>query len=331
MRSRQLWNLKIFMPILVAFCLIAHFVWYEMHRVELHIPMHSKQIVDIEKTTIDARPVQKSAGGVDHEIRFAERRKRLQLGCDKHRNQASFGGVQQMLNSRLLWLNRENIIVCMTPKVGSTSWCNYLLGHYHNGSSTWEGIGSPQAVARRLLAPQPGLTGEEKLQQLTSFTKILTVRHPFGRLVSAYRNKAEPCINRTGCYARRNNLPLPSKPLFKDFAEYLIDTVKVPVLADAAAYKSFDIHLSPFFLNCEVCDLNYEYIVKMETWDDDLSYLLPKYHIKYVDKAYGAILNSSDVSFQYFKTLPESLVLKLYEIYKIDFELFGYSLDGYLK
>ncbi|XP_018009388.1 carbohydrate sulfotransferase 11 [Hyalella azteca] len=120
-------------------------------------------------------------------------------------------------------------------------------------------------------------------------------------------------------------------PLFKDFAEYLIDTVKVPVLADAAAYESFNSHWRPFFLNCQVCDLSYEYIVKMETWNDDLSYLLPKYHIEYVEKAYGDILNSSDVSFQYFKTLPELLVLKLYEIYKIDFELFGYSLDGYLQ
>ncbi|XP_018011504.1 carbohydrate sulfotransferase 11-like isoform X1 [Hyalella azteca] len=309
--------------------------------------IRSKQIMDIKEPTTDTSPVQtrlklmqnnvkdlpiESTGGVEHEIKFAERRQRLQLGCDKHRNQASFGGVEHfggVLRNRLLWLNREKIVVCMIAKVASSSWCNYLLNHYLNGSSKSEGYG--HRVAQRLLAPQPGLTGKETLQQLNSFTKILTVRHPFARLVSAYRNKAEPCINETTCYVKTRNIPLSPKALFKDFAEYLIETVKVPVLADDAAYQSFDLHWIPYFLNCKVCDLSYEYIVKMETWNDDLSYLLPKYHIEYVEKAYGDILNSSDVSFQYFKTLPESLVLKLYEIYKIDFELFGYSLDGYLQ
>ncbi|XP_018009857.1 carbohydrate sulfotransferase 12-like [Hyalella azteca] len=338
-----------------------------------------ERIFDIKMKITDAWPVQtrlnlmqnnmkelqtESAGIVEHEKMFAERRKQLQQGCDKYRNQASYGGVQEAIIrvTQMRWINRENLIVCLLAKVGSSSWCHYLLSHHYNGTYPSQIRKNSHALARDVLVPQPGLTGEEMLQQLTSFTKVLTVRHPFARLVSAFQSKvvawaeSEEMLQQLTSFTKiltvrhpfarlvsafqskvvawaerkRNKLPLPPKPLFKDFAEYLIETAKVPIMAVPEAYDSFNNHWRPFFLVCGVCDLSYEYIVKMETWSDDLRYLLPKFHIEFEDQSYGDILNSTAIYFEYFKTLPESLILQLYEIYKIDFELFGYSMDGYL-
>ncbi|XP_018022696.1 carbohydrate sulfotransferase 11-like [Hyalella azteca] len=96
------------------------------------------------------------------------------------------------------------------------------------------------------------------------------------------------------------------------------------------AFRSFDRHWRPYFLNCGACDLNYEYIVKMETWSEDLRYLLPKFNMDEKNEVHENAKNSTDVSYRYIRALPKQLILKLYEIYKIDFEMFDYSLNQYM-
>ena len=39
----------------------------------------------------------------------------------------------------------------------------------------------------------------------------------------------------------------------------------------------------------------------------------------------------SNVSLQYFNTIGKEKIRRLFEIYRIDFEMFGYQLEEYLK
>ena len=39
----------------------------------------------------------------------------------------------------------------------------------------------------------------------------------------------------------------------------------------------------------------------------------------------------SDVSLQYFKNIDREMIEQLYEIYRIDFEMFGYEADQYFS
>ena len=41
--------------------------------------------------------------------------------------------------------------------------------------------------------------------------------------------------------------------------------------------------------------------------------------------------NTDDVLEDYFAQLDRKVVMKLYEMYRVDFEMFGYSLDDYLN
>ncbi|XP_047740130.1 carbohydrate sulfotransferase 11 [Hyalella azteca] len=294
-----------------------------------------------------------SLDDVGREALYAERRARLERVCHEHRNQTSFGGVAAAPRAQLRWLNRERLVVCFSAKVGTTSWCHYLLKHaFPNASYFNTSNAKVHLIALRQLVSQP--QRQEKqfcenplpvldiLQQLASYTKVVNVRHPFARLVSAYRDKIEPCPTdppftqdfSITCFRMstreliRTLPPLPRMVDFKDFVQFLIDKIKVPVVADRSSFNSYDVHWRPYFVNCGVCDLSYKYIIKMETWNEDLRYLLPKFNIG--DEVHGNALNSANASYRYFKTLPRPLILQLYEIYKIDFEMFDYSLDEYL-
>ncbi|XP_018012037.1 carbohydrate sulfotransferase 8 [Hyalella azteca] len=272
----------------------------------------------------------KTGDNIGREALYAERRARLERVCHEHRNQTSFGGVAAAPRAQLRWLNREQLVVCFSAKVGTTSWCHYLLKHaFPNASYFNTSNAQLHLIALRQLVSQPQRL--DILQQLGSYTKVVNVRHPFARLVSAYRDKIEPCSTDPKCYANRKRPPLPTMLDFKDFVQFLIDKIKVPVVADRSSFNSYDVHWRPYFLNCGVCDLSYKYIIKMETWNEDLRYLLPKFNIAAGDDVHGNALNSTNASYRYFKTLPRPLILQLYEIYKIDFEMFDYSLDEYLQ
>lgn len=56
---------------------------------------------------------------------------------------------------------------------------------------------------------------------------------------------------------------------FLEFVEYLVRTIRVPLRLSKSTYNAIEPHWRPYFLKCAVCDLNYHYIIQMESWNDD--------------------------------------------------------------
>ena len=96
-----------------------------------------------------------------------------------------------------------------------------------------------------------------------------------------------------------------------------------------------DDHWIPFYLFCTPCLINYDIIVKVETMLRDQVYVIraaglqglirPRWRHKMYSK------EKEETSKRYFSQLTKQEVKRLYEKYQLDFELFDYKVDDYLK
>lgn len=260
-------------------------------------------------------------------------------------------------NHEVFYIDRPDLLAwCPIYKAASTSWLyNFLTLASLSESYVRNTKEQVSHVARRIWPP---LEYEDAKQAFKVCLKFMIVRHPFERLVSAFRDKLEninigkengvehfylkfgqkivakyrpagqgPPANRYSQDMDDPSLPAPSgiEPTFSEFIKYLIDT-------DLIYYA--DDHWMPYYLHCTPCLVDYEVIAKFETLDRDQNYIIHKSHLEKKIKPSWKHLTkgkkTSDMVQKYFATITKTELMKLYEKYKLDFELFDYSVDEYL-
>lgn len=174
-----------------------------------------------------------------------------------------------------------------------------------------------------------------------SSLNIITVRHPFMRVLSAFYDKMgpqqkswfyRPFAGRIEAAFRAHrhreedrNLPLTGSPTFEDFTNFLT--------GDPSFERFQDGHWKSFDLQCQPCASRYDVIVKMETIEDDMRYLRRKLR---VTTPYDGVFlqigwSHKKKACEMYASLPPKLVTKLYHRYKTDFELFGYAWPDWLN
>ena len=166
---------------------------------------------------------------------------------------------------------------------------------------------------------------------------FLIARHPFERLVSGYRDKfltqEDNLSNKykvvNDILVRYRNQTYNSKaykePTFTEFVRYILD--------ESRASNRLDEHWAPAYSFCNPCQLNFTHIIKFESFDRDTRMILEKAHLSQYLPASGRVqenvskVNSKSISLvdKYLNELPLEILKKLYELYEIDFDLFGYK------
>ncbi|XP_011164292.1 carbohydrate sulfotransferase 11 isoform X2 [Solenopsis invicta] len=246
----------------------------------------------------------------------------------------------------------HNVSYCPVYKAGTTTWL-YNLCLLMNVPEETLNSGREQlsTIARRAI---PELEYPEADRVLNASRRLLVVRHPFERLLSAYRDKLENSVagrehgtlhfyrkygskivrryrkeNFTGPRAdqviRREGVPPPAgvEPTFREFVDYLIET-------DLGSYG--DDHWMPYYLFCTPCLVKYDIIAKVESLWRDQVYAINKLglqdRIKPRWRHSNGYVNASKV---YFSQLNRAMVRRLYEKLRLDFELFDYSPDVYYE
>ena len=169
---------------------------------------------------------------------------------------------------------------------------------------------------------------------------FLFVRHPFERLVSAYRNKLlhpypddHYLLNTLGKHIvqtyRKNSTRTNDTCTFAEFVEFLIDK------AAKNGSNRFNEHWKPQSLLCNICYTRFDFIGKYETLIEDSRIILK--NIK-VDNQFMFPENKTDfyktraseIYEQYMRSIPKGNIKKLYNIYKGDFDAFSYKLPSFL-
>ncbi|KAM9481169.1 carbohydrate sulfotransferase 8 isoform 1-T1 [Clarias gariepinus] len=236
--------------------------------------------------------------------------------------------------SRIYVEDRHKLLYCEVPKAGCSNWKRVLMVLAGAASSTQE-IKHDAVHYSNNLKRLDSFDRRSIAERLRSYTKVLFVREPMERLVSAFRDKFEspnsyyhpvfgkPIISKYRVNASKSALRTGSGVTFQEFIRYLLD-VHRPV--------GMDIHWEPVSQLCSPCLLDYDFIGKFETLEEEANFLLrmtgaPKNLTfpTFKDRNPEAARTSTRITWQYFTQLNASEKQRAYDFYYMDYLMFNYS------
>ena len=172
-------------------------------------------------------------------------------------------------------------------------------------------------------------------QQNKRYFKAIFVRHPFLRLISAFKDKGEKSrLEEPYFYSKYwdpimrqergpTNVKNNSKPLFKEFVKMLL----------TSKLYEYDEHWSPIWNRCEPCYVEYDFIGKLEA-PQDFEFLQKQIKFKTNETIWenknSNNLNNREVK-KYLFQISSEQIISLYKIYFLDFKLFGYTIEEVFK
>ena len=241
----------------------------------------------------------------------------------------------------------KQIAVCHVPKSSSTTWMNAFgsMNHIKVGDpNTYFKVASPSISIHATTYYDMKL-----LNELPQF-KFIFVRHPFERLSSYfhmlyfqiyYPNKIEKkwkehllrhqqiLVDYEIQDMNKTEKDTKNETLFQRFAELVIHQVSTKNVI-------YQTHFWPYTDLCKACLVSYDFIGHVETFDDDIQKIADRFPENQVlqkmrkSKRLNCRSNCrvNDVGPKYerdYKQLKQETIVRLYEIYKNDFEFGGYD------
>jgi len=289
-----------------------------------------------------------------------QRSKSAQAACTRLQDEL---GDQRKLFSRLRWAVPERLLYCPVFKAASTSW---LINYLKLSNSTSDPKSGNLHTKITNLFPPPA-TFKLRKQIFAESIKFIIVRHPFERLVSAYRDKLAG-FTRNDHYLsmrkhiiqkyRKKSRDKSAIPTFRESVDFVLDELKK--MEAGLSKVMIDGHFMPYSRRCVPCAMNYDVIIMFETLEEDSQYLIEQCQLghklsvthenpaptgprtdqgqknksKKVKKGEALPDRTASSSFQsldFFKDIPVAKIKQLYEHYRHDFEIFGYSASEYLE
>jgi len=104
---------------------------------------------------------------------------------------------------------------------------------------------------------------------------------------------------------------------FREFVQHIIDPRNRP----------FNHHWKPMYQLCQPCRIHYDFIGHTETMTEDSRYALSRLGIDVDQFPHQNVHNSSDRVTGAVAQLTKSEIQRLIEIYRPDFDLFGYTVN----
>ena len=90
-----------------------------------------------------------------------------------------------------------------------------------------------------------------------------------------------------------------------------------------------DRHWKPFISRCAYCDIPYSVIAKAESFPKDQKFIGKMAGVEFENvqahKSHGE--STKNLTMEYFGQLDSETINQLYELYRVDFEMFGYDFN----
>ncbi|XP_038051885.1 carbohydrate sulfotransferase 11-like [Patiria miniata] len=239
-------------------------------------------------------------------------------------------------------VDKYKVMYCFVPKVGCSNWKRILM--VLNGEKeSVEGLTSDEVHLRAQMKFLNSYTPGQQAHRLKHYHKFFFVREPFGRALSVYRNKFENVDYYRGNhqfhrFGKQIVSKFKKKPSAHDrstgenvtwteFVEYLTHPTE---RAEVETDIHFSDHWKRMHTLCSPCTIDYDVIGNLETVSDDAQYVLDLLKVpskvRYLSSGNSRPTNSSSSrTFEkYFSQLSRLQLTKLWDLYKLDYELFGY-------
>ncbi|XP_047475889.1 carbohydrate sulfotransferase 11-like isoform X2 [Penaeus chinensis] len=228
--------------------------------------------------------------------------------------------------------DKNRILYCYVPKVACTNWKRVMLiltGRTNETSPL--SIRSDSVHRTNVFTKLSQLQPDAIQHRLQTYTKFLFVRHPIERVLSAFRNKFQKNYTSSAYFKKRFGVKI-----IKKYRQG-IDPAQVPVTGDGVKFPEFvsylidtkrsqlNEHWATVSDMCHPCAVRYQIIGKYETLAEDSEYILRKVGAS-PDLHFPEIIPSKTTAIveSYFDMLSDEQQRNLIEIYRDDFELFGY-------
>ena len=190
------------------------------------------------------------------------------------------------------------------------------------------------------------IENSKEVTRLSKFYTITFIRHPFERLVSAFHDKfivgqqinlmmpfIEYYINLRGMKkpkkVRQSWIDKYVDVSFRTFIDFvLFEYNQQEQISDPST------HWWPYMDICKLCEIKFNYVGKLETLGKDVecvldtfpdNEILQKMKLRVTKKVNAKGHHSTNMTMDYFSQLPNVKILKLYEMYKDDFNIGGYE------
>ena len=234
--------------------------------------------------------------------------------------------------------DRYKVLFCYIPKVACTNLKRVFLLLTGKMNAT-----DPMALKAadvhfsydKYLTYLDSFSEDEIQYKLQNYKKIIMVREPFERLLSAYRNKftekspyfhkrfGRKIIRKYRPNAKQEDIEKGSNVKFVEFVQYVTDPVTMET-------EGLNEHWDLYSSLCQPCLINYDFVGKYETLDDDIDYIMhdlgidrfikfPKRGASYKKK------RTKDTFDQFYGNVSRENLGKLWKIYRRDYKLFSYS------
>ncbi|XP_064088287.1 carbohydrate sulfotransferase 9-like [Macrobrachium nipponense] len=267
--------------------------------------------------------------------RFILRKKYLEARCSAYGDKVPSQIVHES-KQFFYYAKKYQLLACVSAKGGATTWKTHFL--IVNGYN--KPFSNPHSEPLHKWIRARDVIGENFLEHLSKKAgakMVMSVRHPFSRLVSAYTDKygdGKP-VNVTK--SRRMFFETPLKMMGRNFTVNEEVAVPFPLFLRFVLYQrstGFDRHWVPYSNNCKPCGIPYDYIVHLETLDDDLRYIVHHLGIKEIDvtmRKNKSVKGKGRSLEEYFKGIPPGVIRAIFTIYREDFYLFGYDVPQFVK
>ncbi|XP_050670595.1 carbohydrate sulfotransferase 11 [Leptidea sinapis] len=236
--------------------------------------------------------------------------------------------------------DKHKLLYCYVPKVACTNWKRTLMiltGKWNNNTDVLSipaGLAHSPGMFRNLSS----VSKEERDIMLENYHKMIIVRNPFERLLSAYRNKLAGNYSSAKYFQKRvgkriikafrenpsnESLEYGNDVTFREFALFL--TNRSEELVDIVNNE----HWQPITNLCHPCLIKYTLVGQYETLLDDALlalHTISASHIHFPRLAHTS--GTAEKLRNYFAQLELPLIRRLYKLYKYDYKLFSYDLDN---
>ncbi len=266
-----------------------------------------------------------------------QRKATLRQACKQYKVSSGVD-VRNHPPARLYVDEEHKALYCSVPKIACTSWKKVFLVLMKAFKTTGE---ISQYYTNR--------AGKKQLKELKDFspfqidrilktyTKFMFARHPFSRVLSAFKNKLAPdsSFERAVLWQRSMGKRIIDKYRDKDHQPQGTDVYDltfnefIQYLIDPEANGN-NLHWAEIYKQCLPCDIDYDVIGKFETLQSDSKFILNLINAQ--DVVFPGSDSSSPTGSSnqtklelHFKDVPLVDLQKLYERFRFDFQLFGYE------
>lgn len=267
-----------------------------------------------------------------------DRHAKLRTFCQRHYSKKA---VKHIVNQNFLYDAKHNFMYNSVPKTGCTNWKRVMLVLKGQFKSIAE-LKDKDKVHDYGLPKLRELKGNEHDRVKNTFYSFFFVRDPFERILASYRNKLLD-VYTSGFQRRvgqnilrlyRNNLTEEvykegKNVTFKEFIDFIIHK------NETRGLHGLDEHWQLMHRLTSSCSIKYDYIGKMETLIEDAEQILSdlnltdkiKFPVNLTDKYKK---KTKRLMMEYYSKLPKETLGRLFEIYKDDYDAFGYKKPEFL-